>query len=163
RRPAHPRPRGRAPDPPVRSGAGPRPPHARLLLRRRLDPRQPRHLGRHLPHPGQRRALPGDLGRLPARAPAQAPPPRPPPPARPASPAPPWYIAETPAPARDRAGVAGPRAGAPRAAVVWLLPRARGGPSLAPQALISPNPASPGPPESMRDNDAPAMFNHHSV
>ena len=50
-----------------------RPARARLLPRRRLRDRQPRHARRHLPQPRERDRLRRGVGRLPARARAQVP------------------------------------------------------------------------------------------
>jgi acetyl esterase len=59
--------------------------------------------------------------------------------------------------------VAGDSAGGNLAAVVSIMARDRGGPSLAAQVLIYPNTDYRGGTESMRGNDDPALFNHHSV
>jgi acetyl esterase len=62
-----------------------------------------------------------------------------------------------------RIAVGGDSAGGNLAAVVALLARERGGPSLAAQLLVYPNTCYHADTESLRDNDDRWMFNHNSV
>jgi acetyl esterase len=73
------------------------------------------------------------------------------------------WIAANLAPDPDRVAVAGDSAGGNLAAVVSMLARDRGTPSLAAQVLIYPNTDYRGATQSMREGTDPALFNHHSV
>ena len=141
--------------PSARAAAG-----ARLLLRRRLDPGQPRHLRRGLSGLGQRDRLSRGRRRLPARAGVRGSPPR----CTTASPASCGWAA-TPRFGGDpaRIAVGGDSAGGNLAAAVTLLARDRGSVALAGQLLVYPNTDYRADTRSLRESTDEAMFNRRSV
>ena len=134
--------------------------HPAVLLRRRVDARQHRHRRRHLPSAGQRRALPGDHRRLPARPGAPLP-------GRGArlprgrlrgSPGTPTSWAST-RPGWRSAGTAPAGTWPPRSP---CSPARDGGPRSPRQLLVYPNTDQSGEPTD-RDDDDPTLFNSRSV